>query len=251
MNELQGLDTPPIVTAQDWEAARERLLVKEKEMTRARDALAAERRRMPWFAVEKKYTFEGPQGKAGLLDLFEGRRQLIIYRAFFEPGVHGWPQHACVGCSMVADQVPHLAHLHARDTTLAYVSRAPQADIVRLKNQMGWTMPWYTLTDSFELDFGVDQWHGHNAFIRDGEDVFRTYLINTRGDEAIGTIWSFLDMTALGRQEAWEDSPKGYPQSPTYKWWNWHDSYVPGAPPDPKWVEVSDAGEAAFRKQEQ
>ena len=251
MNELQGLDTPPIVTAQDWEAARERLLVKEKELTRARDALAAERRRMPWFAVEKKYTFEGPQGKAGLLDLFEGRRQLIIYRAFFEPGVHGWPRHACVGCSMVADQVSHLAHLHARDTTLAYVSRAPQADIVRLKKEMGWTMPWYTLTDSFDLDFGVDQWHGHNAFIRDGESVFRTYLINTRGDEAIGTLWSFLDMTALGRQEQWEDSPKGYPQSPTYKWWNWHDSYVPGAPPDPKWVEVSDAGEAAFRKQEQ
>jgi len=251
MNELQGLDTPPIVTAQDWEAARERLLVKEKEMTRARDALAAERRRMPWFAVEKKYTFEGPRGKAGLLDLFEGRRQLIIYRAFFEPGVHGWPRHACVGCSIVADQVSHLAHLHARDTTLAYVSRAPQADIVRLKKEMGWTLPWYTLTDSFDLDFGVDQWHGHNAFIRDGENIFRTYLINTRGDEAMGTVWSFLDMTALGRQEEWEDSPKGYPQSPTYKWWNWHDSYVPGAPPDPKWIEVSDAGEAAFRKQEQ
>ncbi len=113
---------------------------------------------------------------------------------------------------------------------------------------MGWTMPWYTLTDSFDLDFGVDQWHGHNAFIRDGERMFRTYFINTRGDEAIGTVWSFLDMTALGRQEEWEESPKGYPQSRTYKWWNWHDSYVPGAAPDPKWVEVSDAGEAAFRK---
>lgn len=251
MRELQGLDTPPIVSAQDWEAARERLLVKEKEMTRARDALAAERRRMPWLAVDKKYMFEGPAGKASLLDLFEGRRQLIIYRAFFEPGVHGWPRHACVGCSMVADQVSHLAHLHARDTTLAYVSRAPQADIARLKKEMGWTMPWYTLTDSFDLDFGVDQWHGHNAFIRDGERVFRTYFINTRGDEAIGTVWSFLDMTALGRQEQWEDSPKGYPQSRTYKWWNWHDSYVPGAPPDPKWVEVSDAGETAFRKHDQ
>src|SRR5438874_7599965 len=89
------MDTPPIVSPQEWEAARQQLLVKEKELTRARDALAAERRRMPWLAVEKEYEFNGPQGKASLLDLFDGRRQLIIYRAFFEPGVHGWPDHAC------------------------------------------------------------------------------------------------------------------------------------------------------------
>lgn len=228
----QAMNTPPIVSAQEWEAAREQMLVKEKAFTRARDALAAERRRMPWLAVEKTYMFDGPKGKVSLLDLFEGRRQLIIYRAFFEPGVHGWPEHACVGCSMVADQVAHLAHLNARDTTLAYVSRAPHADIARLKAQMGWEIPWYTITDSFDVDFGVDQWHGHNAFIRDGERIFRTYFINNRGDEAIGTTWSYLDMTALGRQEAWEDSPKGYPQSRPYKWWNWHDSYVPGAAPD-------------------
>ena len=120
------MKTPPIVTPQDWEAARQRLLVKEKELTRARDALAAERRRMPWLAVEKEYTFDGPEGRASLSDLFEGRRQLIVYRAFFEPGVYGWPDHACPGCSLVADQVAHLAHLNARDTTLVYVSRAPQ-----------------------------------------------------------------------------------------------------------------------------
>src|SRR5687768_3299883 len=215
-----AMNTPPIVSPQEWDAAREQLLVKEKALTRARDALAAERRRMPRAAVEKTYVFEGPQGKASLLDLFESRRQLIIYRAFFEPGVHGWPEHACVGCSMVADQVSDLAHLHARDTTLAYVSRAPQANIARLKAQMGWEkIPWYTITDTFDADFGVDQWHGHNAFIRDGERVFRTYFINSRGDEAMGTPWSYLDMTALGRQEIWEDSPKGYPQSRTYKWW--------------------------------
>ncbi len=112
------MNTPPIVSPQEWEAAREQLLVKEKALTRARDALAAERRRMPWVAVEKAYMFDGPEGKASLLDLFEGRRQLIIYRAFFEPGVHGWPEHACLGCSLVADQVAHLAHLNARDTTL-------------------------------------------------------------------------------------------------------------------------------------
>jgi predicted dithiol-disulfide oxidoreductase (DUF899 family) len=248
---LQGMNTPPIVSAQEWAAAHAKLLVKEKEMTRARDALHAERRRMPWVAVEKTYVFEGPNGKKSLLDLFEGRRQLIIYRAFFEPGVHGWPEHACIGCSMVADQVSHLAHLNARDTTLAYVSRAPQADIARQKAKMGWEkIPWYTLTDSFDTDFGVNEWHGHNAFIRDGEKIFRTYMINGRGDEAIGTVWSYLDMTALGRQELWEDSQKGYPQSRPYKWWNWHESYVPGAAPDPEWIAVSDAGEAAFRKGE-
>ena len=112
-------------------------------------------------------------------------------------------------------------------------------------------MPWYTIEDSFDTDFGVDQWHGHNAFIRDGERVFRTYFINSRGDEAMGSVWSYLDMTALGRQEAWEKSPEGYPQSRTYKWWNWHDSYIPGAAPDAKWVAVSDAGEATFRKRDE
>ncbi len=184
------MKTPPIVSPQEWEAARQQLLVKEKELTRARDALAAERRRMPWLAVEKAYEFDGPEGKASLPDLFEGRRQLIVYRAFFEPGVYGWPEHACRGCSLVADQVAHVAHLNARDTTLAFASRAPQPDIERVKARMGWTMPWYTMTDGFDTDFGVD-----------------------------------LDLTALGRQEEWEDSPEGYPQTPPYTWWNWHDEY--------------------------
>jgi len=245
-----AMKTPPIVSPQEWAAAREQLLVKEKELTRARDALAAERRRMPWQPVEKAYAFDGPAGKASLVDLFDGRRQLIVYRAFFEPGVHGWPEHACIGCSLGADQVSNLVHLNARDTTLVYASRAPQADIARLKARMGWEIPWYTITDSFDADFGVDEWHGHNAFIREGERVFRTYFINGRGDEAMGTLWSYLDMTALGRQEEWEDSPEGYPQTRPYKWWNWNESYVPDAAPDPKWVEVSDAGEAAFRKRD-
>ena len=101
-----AMQTPPVVSSQAWEAAREQLLVKEKAQIRARDALAAERRRMPWMAVERKYAFKGPEGTASLLDLFDGRRQLIVYRAFFEPGVRGWPEHACVGCSMVADRSP-------------------------------------------------------------------------------------------------------------------------------------------------
>jgi predicted dithiol-disulfide oxidoreductase (DUF899 family) len=242
-----AMHTPAIVSPQAWEAARQQLLVKEKALTRARDALAADRRRMPWLAVEKQYAFEGPHGTASLLDMFDGRRQLIIYRAFFEPGVFGWPDHACRGCSMVADQVAHVAHLNARDTTLAFVSRAPQAAIARLKARMGWEMPWFTITDSFDADFDVDEWHGTNVFFRKGDRVFRTYFVNNRGDEAMGSTWSYLDVTPLGRQEIWEDSPEGYPQTPPYKWWNWHDNYAADAAPDPKWVEVSDAGEAAFR----
>ena len=173
------MNTPPIVSPAEWEAARLRLRAKEKELTSARDALAAERRRMPWLAVEKDYRFDGPDGPASLLDLFDGRRQLLLYRAFYEPGVAGWPEHGCVGCSFMADHVPNLAHLNARDTTLVYASRAPQDDIRRLQARMGWEhIPWYTMTDGFDADFGVDEWHGTNAFIREGERIFRTYFIN-------------------------------------------------------------------------
>jgi predicted dithiol-disulfide oxidoreductase (DUF899 family) len=225
------MNIPQIVSPQEWEAARNELLVKEKEFTRARDAIAAERRRMPWIAVEKEYRFEGLQGAASLADLFEGRRQLIVYRAFYAPDITtfaaggSYPERACVGCSMVADQVAHPAHLNARDTTLAFVSRAPQAEIQGLKERMGWDFPWYTLTDDFDADFGVDEWHGTNAFIREGNRIFRTYFVNNRGDEAMGSTWSYLDITALGRQEEWEDSPDGYPQTPPYQWWNYHDAY--------------------------
>ena len=223
------MNTPPIVSPEEWQAAREELLVKEKELTRARDALAARRRRMPWQAVEKEYAFEGPDGKASLLDLFEGRRQLIVYRFFYGPevtmyaGDGSYPERGCPGCSFLADQSAHPAHLNARDTTLVYVSRAPQAEIQSLKKRMGWDVPWYTITDDFDADFGVDEWHGHNEFVRDGDSIFRTYFIDARGDEALGSTWSYLDMTALGRQETWEDSPEGYPQTPPYVWWIWHD----------------------------
>jgi predicted dithiol-disulfide oxidoreductase (DUF899 family) len=248
------MTTPRIVTPQEWQDEWQRLLVKEKEVTRARDALAAERRRMPWVAVDKEYTFEGPAGTMNLLGLFEGRRQLIVYRAFFDPGVHGQPEgtagvergRACVGCSMAADHVGNLAHLNARGTTFVYVSRASQPDIARLKERMDWKMPWYTMTDGFDTDFGVDEWHGTNAFIRDGRRVFRTYLINTRGDEALGSTWSYLDMTALGRQEDWEDSPLGYPQGPPYEWWRRHDAYdkAPIAPAE-RWEARTAHGTAA------
>ena len=115
----------------------------------------------------------------------------------------------------MADQVAHLAHLNARDTTLAYVSRAPQADIERWKARMGWDIPWYTLTDDFDADFGVDEWHGTNAFLRDDDDrIFRTYFINSRGDEALGSAWSYLDITALGRQEELGGLAGGLPADP-------------------------------------
>ncbi|HET9736704.1 MAG TPA: DUF899 domain-containing protein, partial [Solirubrobacteraceae bacterium] len=201
------MQTPTIVSPQEWTAEREKLLVKEKALLRARDALAAERRRMPWMAVEKDYRFEGPDGPVSLLDLFEGRRQLIVYRAFYGPEVttyanpergDAYPERACVGCSMVADQVAHPGHLNARDTTLAYVSRAPQEAIRSLKQRMGWELiPWYSLTDDFDKDFDVDEWHGTNAFIRRDGRIFRTYFIDARGDEQMGGVWNYLDMTAL------------------------------------------------------
>jgi predicted dithiol-disulfide oxidoreductase (DUF899 family) len=219
------MKTPPIVSPEEWEAERQKLLVEEKKLTRARDALAAKRRRMPVVAVEKEYAFEGPDGRASLLDLFRGRRQLIVYRFFYEPAVEGWPERGCGGCSFLADQVAHLAHLNARDTTLVFASRAPQADIQRWKTRMGWDMPWYSITDDFDADFDVDEWHGTNAFFRDGNRIFRTYFVNNRGDEAMGSTWSYLDLTLLGRQETWEDSPEGWPQTPPYQWWNFHDAY--------------------------
>lgn len=218
---------PPVVDAAAWTAARDELLVKEKELTRARDAMAAMRRRMPWTAVQQAYEFDGPDGRVTLADLFMGRRQLIVYRAFLDPDVEGWPEHGCVGCSLMADHIGNLGHLNARDTTLVYVSRGEQADIERIKARMGWSHPWYTIApdSTFDVDFDVDQWHGTNAFITDGDDIYRTYFIDNRGDEVFVNTFALLDMTALGRQENWEDSPEGYPQSPPYEWWRWNDAY--------------------------
>ena len=178
-----------------------------------------------------------------LLDFwFEGRRQLIIYRVpSLSQERSAGPDHAHAAAARLPPikGTAHLAHLDARDDHTPRGSRrAPQEDIARLKARMGWEMPWYTMTDNFDVDFGVDQWHGHNAFIHDGDKVFRTYFINSRGDEAMGSTWSYLDMTALGRQETWENSPKGYPQTQPYKWWNWRDNYDE-ATPHPLWVDIS------------
>lgn len=217
---------PPIVNHEQWESARLQLLEREKEVTRARDALAAARRRMPMVTVEKTYRFEGPDGPATLLDLFDGRRQLIIYRFFMDPDMESYPERGCPGCSMGADQLSHLAHLRARDTNYVVVSRGAQEHLQRYREHMGWAFPWYTTDDSFSEDFGVPEWHGTNVFLRDDADrIYRTYFVNERGDGELGTVWSMLDLTPYGRQEEWEDSPEGWPQTPPYQWWRYHDQY--------------------------
>jgi predicted dithiol-disulfide oxidoreductase (DUF899 family) len=224
----------PVVSQEEWESAREALLAKEKEHTRAGDALAAERRRLPRVRIDKEYVLDGPNGKATLLELFEGRRQLILYHFMFGPNQDA----GCDGCSMVLDQVGHLAHLHARDTSFVAVSRAPIAKIEAYRKRMGWEIPWYSSFDSdFNVDFGrspetpqVGEYQdgetfGLSVFIREGDDVFRTYFTKWRGVEALGSVWTFLDLTPFGRQEDWEDSPEGYPQTKPYGWWRRHDEY--------------------------
>jgi predicted dithiol-disulfide oxidoreductase (DUF899 family) len=228
------VNLPPVVSAAEWQAAHESLLAKEKEATRARDALAAERRRQPMVGIDRDYVFEGPAGEASLLDLFEGRRQLLVYHFMFGPS----QDEGCDGCSMFVDQIGHLAHLHARDTSFALVSRAPLAKIEPYRKRMGWTIPWFSSFGSdFNVDFGVSpetprpseyqdgETFGLSVFIRDGDEVFRTYFTSKRGVEALGSIWTFLDLTPLGRQENWEDSPEGWPQTPPYEWWRRHDEY--------------------------
>lgn len=230
---------PRIVSREEWQVARDALLVKEKELTRARDALAAERRRLPMVRIEKDYIFEDPADTASLIDLFEGRRQLILYHFMFGPS----HDVGCDGCSMVVDQVGHLAHLHARDTSFVLVSRAPIAKLEAYRKRMGWTIPWLS---SFGSDFNFDlrvgpetpqageyqdgETFGLSVFFRDDDDeVYHTYFTTRRGVEALGSVWTFLDLTPLGRQETWEDSPEGWPRTPPYQWWRRHDEYEPAA----------------------
>jgi predicted dithiol-disulfide oxidoreductase (DUF899 family) len=221
---------PEIVSEQEWQKAFDAMLVKEKDLTRARDEVAAARRRMPMVRVEKDYRFVGPDGEVGLLDLFAGRRQLVVYRFFFEPGVGDWPHSGCPGCSFFTDHVPNLAHVNARDTTFVLASPADQDKIAALKGRMDWHAPWYTMVgDDFGADFGVSEWFGINVFLRDDDGrVYRTYFVTARGAEPFTPTWAILDVTPFGRQEEWEDSPAGRPQSPPYEWWRLHDEYGSG-----------------------
>jgi predicted dithiol-disulfide oxidoreductase (DUF899 family) len=226
--------TRHVVSPTQWQRARKAMTAREKKHMRAGDALAAARRRMPWMKIEKRYTFDGPNGRVSLLDLFEGRTQLIVYHFMFGPGVNGWPEKGCVGCSMVADQICHLDHLHARDITFAMVSIAPYADIVRLRQRMGWNRwPWYTTAPEFNRDLDVSDESGNsfgmNVFYREGSDIYRTHFVARRGVEAFGTSWSLLDVTPLGRKEHWQSAPAGTPQGEPYEWWCRHGDYSPDA----------------------
>jgi predicted dithiol-disulfide oxidoreductase (DUF899 family) len=227
------MNLPDVVTPDEWQAARDELLVQEKEATRALDALAAKRRRLPMVRIDKEYVFEGPaqepNGPATLVDLFDGRRQLIVYHFMLGPG-----EPPCVGCASFTDNIGSLAHLHARDTSMVLVSRAPLAQIQQLRERMGWTLPWYSSNGSdFNFDFGVtagdDERFGLSVFVRDGDDVFRTYFTSARGVDRLRPDFNLLDLTPLGRQETWEDSPDGWPQTSPYEWWRLHDEYDEGS----------------------
>ena len=236
---------PPKVASRDeWLEARKELLAKEKEMTRARDELNVQRRELPMVEITKKYEFEGPAGKVGLVDLFEDRLQLIVGHFMFDPD---WDD-GCPSCSAGADEVSKglIEHLQARDTTLAYVSRAPLAKLEDYKARKGWTFPWYSSFGSdFNYDFQVTvdesvapaiynyrtkeehvaagtgyyfdaeqpiEQPGTSCFLREGERVFHTYSTFGRGAEMLGGSYYWLDLTALGRQEEWEE-PKGRAES--------------------------------------
>lgn len=224
---ISSTANPPIVSREEWQTAHDALLIKEKAHMRAGDALAAERRRQPMVEITKPYTFEGPEGNVSLLDLFAGRSQLIIYHFMFAPG---WAE-GCVGCSMVIDHLGHPAHLHARDTSRVLISRAPLAEFMPFKKRMGWTEPWYSsFGTDFNVDFGAttpdgDETHPLSVLLRDGDRIFLTYSTDDRGCEFMINSFALLDRTPFGRQESWEETPAGRPQTPPYEWWRHHDRY--------------------------
>lgn len=218
---------PAVVSPDEWQSARDGLLAKEKEYTRALDALAAERRRLPMVAFDKDYAFKTADGRdVGLADLFEGRRQLIVYHFMMEPG----SEHRCPGCSGIIDNVGDLSHLHARDTTFALVSPAPQSQLQPYRERMGWTVPWYAAAyddpdADFSADCGAGNGFGLSVFLRDDDNVYRTYFTTSRGVDRLRVDFNLLDLTPYGRQETWEDSPDGWPQTAPYEWWRLHDEY--------------------------
>jgi predicted dithiol-disulfide oxidoreductase (DUF899 family) len=225
MTEVWNMALPSVVSETEWRAARDELLVKEKEATRALDALAAERRRLPMVAIAKDYELEGPDGKVRFSDLFDGRRQLIVYHFMFAPD-----EEPCTGCSSFTDNIADLTHLRARDTSFALIARAPCEEIRAFKKRMGWSVPWYSsFGTDFNYDFGVTTDRGEmfalSVFVRDGKRVYRSYVTSSRGVDRLRLDFNLLDLTPLGRQEEWEDSPEGWPQTEAYMWWRKHDEY--------------------------
>lgn len=228
---------PPIAPRAEWLDHRKRLLEKEKELTRRRDAVSALRRRLPMVELDKDYRFEGPDGEVGLVDLFAGQRQLIVYHFMFDPA---WEK-GCMGCTGFVQALGDLSMLTERDTAFALVSRAPQTKLLAQKRRMGWTLPWVSSHGSdFNYDFHVTldesvapveynyapapsephnlsgEAHGLSVFFRLADRVFHTYGAYARGVESLTDAYSLLDLTPYGRQEDFEDSPEGWPQGPTY-----------------------------------
>lgn len=218
------MNRPPVVSRAEWDAARDALLVREKELTHALDALAAERRRLPMVALDAhKYAFEAPDGeRVGLTDLFGGHRQLVIYHFMLEPG-QDW---MCGGCCSFTDNLAQEQwHLNARDTRLILMARAPQEEINPVRRRFGWQLPFYSSFGSeFNDDMGLT-YFGLSVLLRDGDEVFRTYFTTARGVDRLRMDFNLLDLTPYGRQEAWEDSPDGWPQDPTMSWIRLHDEY--------------------------
>jgi predicted dithiol-disulfide oxidoreductase (DUF899 family) len=219
------MNLPQVVSRDEWQIARQQLLAKEKAATRAYDALNVERRTLPIVKVDKPYTFEGPDGTASLSDLFDGRRQLIVYHFMFDPS---W-EAGCPGCSFLTDNIGNLAHLHARNTSLVLISRAPLAKIEPFKQRMGWNIPWYSSFGSdFNYDFGATTKDGEvsalSVFLHDGDSIYHTYSTYGRGVDIVGSTYSYLDLTPLGRQEPWEQ-PASRNDAPTQDWVRYHDEY--------------------------
>ncbi|MEU9126858.1 DUF899 family protein [Kitasatospora sp. NPDC048540] len=208
------MEKPEIVSAAQWQLARDELLEAEKEATRALDALAARRRRLPMVRFADDYVFESPTGPRTLLDLFEGKDQLVVYQ-FMDVG----PDHLCPGCTKFTDNVPAKAPAALADHGVAWatVSDLPLARIEEAKARQGWTMPFVSSRGtSFSADCGAGGGFMLSAFLRDGGRVHRTYSTTSRGVDRLVFLHSILDLTAYGRQEDWEDSPAGWPQHPTY-----------------------------------
>ncbi|MBD0337003.1 MAG: DUF899 domain-containing protein [Cyanobacteria bacterium Co-bin13] len=227
---------PPVVSPEVWLTERKVLLADEKELTKQRDRVSARRRRLPMVKLEKAYRFEGPKGQIDLLDLFEGRRQLIVYHFMFDPA---WDK-GCLGCTGLVNAFGDLSLLYKRDTTLVLISRAPLAKLNQYKESQQWTLPWvssygsdfnydfhvsldpsvapvqYNYRDQQEGHFTQGESHGMSVFFRIDEDVFHTYSTYGRGCEGLTDAYNLLDLTPYGRQEDFEDSPPGWPQQPTY-----------------------------------
>jgi predicted dithiol-disulfide oxidoreductase (DUF899 family) len=243
------MSDPPVVSREEWLEARRKLLAREKELTHHRDEVNAERRRLPMVAIDKQYALEGPEGTVGLADLFEGRSQLVVHHFMFDPA---WDE-GCPTCSFTADHIGYqLGHLHARDTTLVAVSRAPLDKLLAYRDRMGWTFPWYSSHGSdFNYDFhatldpsvapveynferlGDEPPEGAefplegfviSAFLRKDDRVFHTYSMYARGGDILMGTYNWLDLTARGRQEDWEDPP-GRGDGPAQSWLHRHDEY--------------------------